>query len=253
VHDHRSAGWSEERSSRINLRGLFDAPAGRCPCTPAKRKGLAAPSLLAISHPDFVHRTRRFVWPHAPWGPRVHAHVQLRARPSLHNRALLTTPWEHGATSGPSAAHACTNDSHEGREAAPGPSRTCASWVATGLGACSMCCRVETSDAAEWTTCQPHTRVAREHRSPSPPPHQGPIASRSPAGRGRRQPHTRTVWAHRCPTPPPCRQHHPPAAAPKGAGGASRTPVPLAIVVLREVFVHVHVTVAVDGGRNRSS
>jgi DNA replication ATP-dependent helicase Dna2 len=67
--------------------------AGRCPCTrvgapphvvrrglcpqhprrgaaPAPRpreKGLAAPSLLAISHPGFVHHARRFARPHAPW------------------------------------------------------------------------------------------------------------------------------------------------------------------------------------------
>jgi uncharacterized protein len=76
-------------------------PAGRCPCTrvgalphlvrqglcplhpqrgsaPAPRpreKGLAAPSLLAISHPGFVHHARRFVGPHAPWGPHVHVGV----------------------------------------------------------------------------------------------------------------------------------------------------------------------------------
>jgi hypothetical protein len=57
---------------------------GRCPLHPQRgaapaprprEKGLGAPSLLAISHPAFVHCTRRCVWPHAPWGPRVHVGV----------------------------------------------------------------------------------------------------------------------------------------------------------------------------------
>jgi arsenate reductase (glutaredoxin) len=94
---------------------------GRCPLHPQRgaapaprprEKGLGAPSLLAISHPGFVHHARRFARPHAPWGPRVHVGVQLRARPSLHTRAPRTTPWEHRAASGPSAAHSCTTEDH---------------------------------------------------------------------------------------------------------------------------------------------
>jgi putative intracellular protease/amidase/glyoxylase-like metal-dependent hydrolase (beta-lactamase superfamily II) len=57
---------------------------GRCPLHPQRgaapaprprEKGLAAPSLLAISHPGFVHFSRRSVGPHAPWRPRVHVRV----------------------------------------------------------------------------------------------------------------------------------------------------------------------------------
>jgi hypothetical protein len=47
------------------------APAPRRGAAPAPRpreKGLGAPSLLAISHPGFVHDATRKAWPHAPWG-----------------------------------------------------------------------------------------------------------------------------------------------------------------------------------------
>jgi hypothetical protein len=119
--------------------------------------------------------------------------------------------------------------------AAPGPSRTGASWEATGLGARNLSWRGKTAAEDEgWRSMgQPHTSCRWDASlpdattvSPAPP------ASRSPGGRGRRQPHGRAVWPRRCHSPPPCRQHHLPTAAREGAGGASRTVVPFGRVVV---------------------
>jgi fructokinase len=60
---------------------------GAAPAPRPREKGLAAPSLLAISHPGFVHCTRRFAWPHAPWGPvctRVSDCVRARRCTRMH-------------------------------------------------------------------------------------------------------------------------------------------------------------------------
>jgi hypothetical protein len=138
-------------------------PAGRCPCTPAKRKGAGRPFSLGNLSSGLCDRARRFAWRHAPWGPLVRVRVKLRARPSLHDRALRTTPWEHEAASGPSAAHVCTNDDQSAPLAAPGPSRTCASAEATRLGVCNLWWRVEpvAEDEARRTACQPQPVRAR--------------------------------------------------------------------------------------------
>jgi hypothetical protein len=69
--------------------------------------------------------------------------------------AHMTTPREHEAAPGPSAAHSCTNDDESAPLAAPGPSRTCASWEATRLGARCLCWREETSVSR---VLQPSTR-----------------------------------------------------------------------------------------------
>jgi NAD(P)-dependent dehydrogenase (short-subunit alcohol dehydrogenase family) len=110
----RGARGGERGSAPAPRRGLrpLHPQRGAAPAPRPREKGLGAPSLLAISHPAFVHFARRTARPHAPWGPRVHTFVQLRARPSLHNRGLVTTPWEHEAASGPSAAPSCTKDDH---------------------------------------------------------------------------------------------------------------------------------------------
>jgi hypothetical protein len=66
-------------------RGAAPAPRrGAAPAPRPREKGLAAPSLLAISHPGFV--TMRDVVPgHTLHGrPLVHGGIKLRARPSLH-------------------------------------------------------------------------------------------------------------------------------------------------------------------------
>jgi hypothetical protein len=70
------------------------------------------------------------------------------------------TSGAHGSV-GSQRCTLCTKDDHADRAAAPGPSRTCASWEATRLGARSLCCRVKTFDAAEWTTRQPQPARAR--------------------------------------------------------------------------------------------
>jgi nucleotide-binding universal stress UspA family protein len=110
-------------------------PAGRCPCTPAKRKGACRPFSLGNLSSWLCDDARRCAWPHAPWGPRVHVCIKLRARPSLHTCAPVTTPREREAASGPSAAQVCAKDGDLDLTAAPGPSRTCASGEATRLGA----------------------------------------------------------------------------------------------------------------------
>jgi hypothetical protein len=56
----------------------------------------------------------------------------------------LTIPWEHEAAPGPSAAQSCTKDDEAFPSAAPGPSRTCASGEATGLGARNLWCLLGT-------------------------------------------------------------------------------------------------------------
>jgi hypothetical protein len=85
----RCGGW------RVGARGGRLCPLhpqrGSAPAPRPREKGLAAPSLLAISHPGFVHNARRVVGPHAPWRPRVHVCIKLRARPSLHTSAQMTT------------------------------------------------------------------------------------------------------------------------------------------------------------------
>jgi membrane protein involved in colicin uptake len=61
----------------------------------------------------------------------------------------MTTHREHEAASGPSAAHSCTKDDQSDLLAAPGPSRTRASWEATRLGARNLWWREETNARAE--------------------------------------------------------------------------------------------------------
>jgi hypothetical protein len=75
----------------------------------------------------------------------------------------VTTPWEHGAASGPSAAQSRTKDGDAESKAAPGPSRTRASGEATRLGACNLWWRVKIADhdEARRTTCQPQPGRAR--------------------------------------------------------------------------------------------
>jgi hypothetical protein len=107
--------------------------------------------------------------------------VQLRARPSLHKRAQMTTPWEHEAASGPSAAQGCTKDGDSDPMAAPGPSRTCASGEAGGLGVRNLCWREETealaAAAAAAAAASAAAATSREPRAASREPR---AASRQP-------------------------------------------------------------------------
>jgi hypothetical protein len=138
--------------------------AGRCPCAPARRKGLAAPSLLAISHPGFV--TMGDALPgHTLHGGRLFTRVSdcVRARrctcvhpgrhlgstrqrrvPALHRREQMRAMWTPRQRRGSRAFL------HRGR---PG-----------GLGACNLCWREETA-AARARLPSPSVRgAARQHR-----------------------------------------------------------------------------------------
>jgi hypothetical protein len=153
----------------------------------------------------FVHNARRSARPHAPWGPRVHTFVKLRARPSLHcnctiddvlgargsagaHRALVhrvrPRGWAHVACAG-------------GRTRPPEPRGPPASRSPGGRG-----------------RRQPHTRTVWRccFRTPTPPP--GPCArerGRRPRRSGRTTHHP--VGAH---DEPQC------ARTRQGPGGVGR-------------------------------
>jgi hypothetical protein len=145
-------------------------PAGRCPCTPAKRKGAGRPfslgnlsSGLCAPCETICPATRSMGAPRSRGCPTACAPVAAHVCTTHRDE-------EHEAASGPSAAHSCTKDDSTYLLAAPGPSRTCASVEATRLGARNLWWQEETQARAAAAAAATATATAADSMGLRPSP-----------------------------------------------------------------------------------